>query len=105
LGGGVGGPAGRTAAVREAVGSGRYRLVNAVVGASAQAVYTAAAAAGLACGVALGFDCVSFAEELGLEGTGQIPLLIMMVGHERPRPAAFRYELTASGPTGPREAS
>ncbi|MFJ2957538.1 nitroreductase family protein [Streptomyces sp. NPDC087270] len=86
-------PAARTHAVLDAVGDRGYRLVNAVVGGISQAVYTASSAAGLACGVALGFDAISFTEELGLDATGEIPLLIMMIGHERPRPADFRYEI------------
>ena len=40
---------------------------------------------GLGCGVALGFDAVSYVEELGLADTGEVPLLIMMVGHETAR--------------------
>ena len=82
-----------TPAVLDAVGDRGLRLVNASVGAVSQAVYTAAAALGLACGVALGFDCVSYAEELGLNSTGEIPLLIMMVGHERPHPADFSHAI------------
>lgn len=87
-------PAVRTHAVVAAVGDRGYRLVTAVIGAAAQAVYTAAAALGIACGVALGFDSVSFIEELGLAGTGEVPLLLMMVGNESGRPADFRFELT-----------
>lgn len=86
-------PAARTRAVLDAVGDRGYRLVNAVVGGISQAVYTASAAAGLSCGVALGFDAISFTEELDLDTTGEIPLLIMMIGHERPCPADFRYEI------------
>ncbi|WP_433887574.1 nitroreductase family protein [Streptomyces sp. CA-111067] len=86
-------PAARTPQVLDAVGDRGYRLVNAVVGGMSQAVYTAAAAAGLSCGVALGFDAISFTEELALDETGEIPLLIMMIGDERPRPADFRYEI------------
>jgi SagB-type dehydrogenase family enzyme len=86
-------PAARTHAVLDAVGDRGYRLVHAVVGGISQAVYTASAAAGLACGVALGFDAISYTEELGLEETGELPLLIMMIGHERPRQADFRYEI------------
>ncbi|MFC8451024.1 SagB family peptide dehydrogenase [Kitasatospora sp. NPDC057223] len=82
-----------TPAVLDAVGDRGLRLVNASVGAVSQAVYTAASALGLACGVALGFDCVSYAEELGLDSSGEIPLLIMMVGHERPHPADFSHAI------------
>ncbi|MFI9649369.1 nitroreductase family protein [Streptomyces sp. NPDC052040] len=88
-------PVARTHAVLDAVGDRGYRLVNAVIGATAQSVYTAAAAAGTACGVALGFDSVSFEEELGLAERGEIPLLIMMIGQERPRPADYRYDIVA----------
>ncbi|MBK3561404.1 nitroreductase family protein, partial [Streptomyces sp. MBT56] len=86
-------PTVRTTAVLDAVGDRGYRLVNATVGAVAQSVYTAAAAVELGCGVALGFDNISYIEELGLEETGEAPLLIMMIGNERPAPADFRYEI------------
>ncbi len=86
-------PAVRTGAVLDVAGDRGYRLVTALVGASCQAVYTAAAALELACGVTLGFDAVSYVEELGLADTGEVPLLLMMVGHERPGAADFRYEL------------
>jgi SagB-type dehydrogenase family enzyme len=83
----------RTRQVLQAVGDRGYRLVNASIGAVAQALYTASAAMGLGCGVALGFDNVSFIEELHLEGTDETPLLVMMIGNERPAPADFRYEI------------
>ncbi|MEU5370058.1 nitroreductase family protein [Streptomyces sp. NPDC005951] len=86
-------PTVRTTAVLDAVGDRGYRLVNATVGAVAQSVYTAAAAVRLGCGVALGFDNISYIEELGLQETGEAPLLIMMIGNERPAPADFRYEI------------
>ncbi|MGW1885939.1 SagB family peptide dehydrogenase [Streptomyces sp. NPDC001970] len=83
----------RTTAVLDAVGDRGYRLVNATIGAISQSLYTAASALQLGCGVALGFDNVSYIEELGLGETGEAPLLIMMVGNERPAPADFRYEI------------
>jgi SagB-type dehydrogenase family enzyme len=86
-------PTVRTMAVLDAVGDRGYHLVNATIGAIAQTCYTAAAALDLGCGVALGFDNISYIEELGLGRTGESPLLIMLVGHERPQPADFRYEL------------
>ncbi|MFI6691835.1 nitroreductase family protein [Streptomyces sp. NPDC050433] len=86
-------PTVRTAAVLDAVGDRGYRLVNATIGAVAQSVYTACSALELGCGVALGFDNVSYIEELGLDATGEAPLLIMMVGNERPAPAGFRFEI------------
>ncbi|MEU2109318.1 nitroreductase family protein [Streptomyces sp. NPDC019507] len=86
-------PTVRTRAVLDTVGDRGYRVVNAVVGAISQSVYTAASALGVGCGVALGFDNVSYTEELGLERTGEAPLLIMMLGNERPAPADFRHEI------------
>ncbi|MFD3521484.1 nitroreductase family protein [Streptomyces sp. NPDC058653] len=86
-------PTVRTSAVLDAVGDRGYRLVNATIGAVAQSLYTACSALELGCGVALGFDNVSYIEELGLDATGEAPLLIMMVGNERPAPADFRYEI------------
>lgn len=93
-------PAVRTHAVLDAVGDRGYRLVNAAIGACAQATYTASAAVGLACGVALGFDAISYIEELGLAENGEIPLLIMLVGHERPRPADFHAQIALGAATG-----
>lgn len=93
-------PAVRTHAVLDALGDRGLRLVNAVIGAAAQAVYTASAAEGLCCGVALGFDAISYIEELDLAETGEIPLLIMLVGYERPNPADFRHELAEPRPAG-----
>lgn len=86
-------PAAPTPAVLDAVGERGYRLVNAVVGALSQTVYTACAALGLGCGAALGFDNVSYVEQLGLEETGELPLLILMIGHERPRSGDYQYAL------------
>ena len=76
-------PTVRTHAVLDALGARGYRLVNATVGAVSQATYTAAAALDVGCGVALGFDNISFIEALGLEESGEKPLLVMAVGHER----------------------
>ncbi|WP_069812267.1 nitroreductase family protein [Streptomyces sp. TP-A0874] len=86
-------PTVRTTAVLDAVGDRGYRLVNGVVGAIAQVFYTTSAALGLGAGVALGFDNISFIERLGLEDSGEAPLLIMLLGNERPQPADFRYEI------------
>lgn len=85
-------PTVRTTAVLDAAGDRGYRLVGGTVGAVAQTFYTTAAAFGLGAGVALGFDNIAYMEELGLTGTDEAPLLIMLLGHERPRPADFRHE-------------
>lgn len=79
----------RPEAVMSAVGPRGYRYVNAEVGAVAQVAYTACAALGVGCGAALGFDNVSYAEELGTAGTGEWPLLILMIGNERRDGANF----------------
>ncbi|MFD5028985.1 nitroreductase family protein [Streptomyces sp. NPDC058405] len=86
-------PTMRTTAVLDAVGDRGYRLVNGTIGAIAQTFYTAASALGLGAGVALGFDNISYIEELALEDSGEAPLLIMLLGNERPQPADFRYEI------------
>ncbi|MFD5768203.1 nitroreductase family protein [Streptomyces sp. NPDC127049] len=86
-------PTVRTAAVLDAVGDRGYRIAVGTAGAVAQTFYLAASALGVGAGVALGFDNVSFVERLGLAGTEEAPLLIMPLGHERPRPADFRHEI------------
>lgn len=86
-------PTVRTTAVLDTVGDRGYRLVGGTIGAVAQTFYTTAAALGLGAGVALGFDNIAYIEELGLTGTDEAPLLIMLLGHERPRPADFRHEI------------
>jgi nitroreductase len=96
----------RPHAVLRAAGPRGYRLLNAEVGAVAQATYLAAAALGTGCGAALGFDYEAMAERL-VTGTGTVttgtvttdtettadtvttdtdtkPLLVLMTGHERP---------------------
>ncbi|GHJ47296.1 NADH oxidase [Catellatospora sp. TT07R-123] len=86
-------PTVRSHAVLDAVGDRGYNLVNATIGAISQTFYTAAAALRLGGGVALGFDNVSYVEELGLAQTGEFPLLIMLAGHERGGLGDYRYEL------------
>jgi SagB-type dehydrogenase family enzyme len=86
-------PTMRTPAILDAVGDRGYRLVNATIGAVAQNVYVASAALGIGCGVALGFDNVSYVEQLGLTDD-ETPLLLMMLGADRPGSADFRYEIT-----------
>ncbi|MFE9254217.1 SagB family peptide dehydrogenase [Streptomyces sp. NPDC006879] len=88
-------PTVRTTAVLHALGDRGYRLVNGTVGAIAQTFYTAASALEIGAGVALGFDNISYVEELGLTGTDEAPLLVMLLGNERPRPADFRHEIAA----------
>jgi SagB-type dehydrogenase family enzyme len=84
----------RPAAVIAAVGDRGYRLVNAETGAIAQTLYLAAAALGLGCGAVLGFDNVAIAERLGLAGSDERVLLMIMVGHERRARADFDFRLS-----------
>lgn len=86
-------PTVRTTAVLDAVGDRGYRLAVGTAGAVAQTFYVAAATLGLGAGVALGFDNIAYVEKLGLDGSGEAPLLIMPLGNERPRPADFRHEI------------
>lgn len=81
----------RPAAVTEVVGPRGYRLVNAEVGAVTQSVYLACAALGVGCGAALGFDNVSYREELRITDETEWPLLILMIGHERGGQPEFVY--------------
>ena len=53
----------------------------------------AAARAGLGCGAALGFDNAAYAEQLGLAGSDEAPLLILMIGHERALPGDYVYRI------------
>lgn len=85
-------PTVRTQAVLDSVGPRGYRLFNALVGASAQAVYLASAALGIGCGAALGFDNLSYAEEMDGARSDEVPLLILMVGNERDHAAGCRFD-------------
>lgn len=84
----------RPGAVVDAVGPRGYRFVNAEVGAVAQAVYTACAALEVGCGAALGFDNVSYSERLGIDGTGEWPLLVLMIGNERANQANLDHRIS-----------
>ncbi|WBB64068.1 nitroreductase family protein [Streptomyces sp. WMMC500] len=86
-------PTVRTHSVLDAVGDRGYRLVNALIGGVAQATYTAAAALDVGCGVALGFDNIAYRERFALQETDEMPLLIMMLGHERRGASDFRFEI------------
>ena len=73
------------------VGPRGYRRVNAEVGAVTQSVYLACAALDVGCGAALGFDNVSYQEELQITDETEWPLLILMIGHEREGQPEFVY--------------
>lgn len=89
----------RPHSVMAATGQRGYRFLNAEVGAAAQAMYLAAASAGIGCGAALGFDNVSYAEHMygqrDLSRDDQEwPLLIVMLGHERRKAPDFTFRLS-----------
>ncbi|MEU7749016.1 SagB family peptide dehydrogenase [Nonomuraea sp. NPDC049158] len=91
----------RPHAVIAATGQRGYRFLNAEVGAAAQAMYMAAAAANIGCGAALGFDNVSYAEHMdrqrdlsGDDDDQEWPLLIVMLGHERQKAPDFHFRLS-----------
>ncbi|MER6382192.1 SagB family peptide dehydrogenase [Streptomyces sp. NPDC001250] len=86
-------PAARALTAVDALGARGMRLVNAEIGAVSQAVYTACAGLGIGCGAALGFDNRAYIQELGLRSTDEAPLVILLIGHERPDTADFRYEI------------
>ena len=90
-------PVVRAETVVDAVGARGYRLANTLTGAVAQAVYTTAAGIGIGCGAALGFDNVSYTEELELRD-GEMPLLMIMVGHERIGRGAYRFDIASGEP-------
>jgi len=81
--------------VLDAVGDRGVRLLNAVVGSATQSCYVAASAIGVACGAALGFDNVSYAERLGLPQDDEWPMIALMVGHDRGDQANFSFPLSA----------
>jgi SagB-type dehydrogenase family enzyme len=86
-------PTMRASAVLDAVGDRGYRLNNALIGAVAQGVYTAAARIGLGCGAALGFDNIAYCERLRLTESDEVPLLIIMIGQERALPGDYVYRI------------
>ncbi|HTZ43220.1 MAG TPA: SagB family peptide dehydrogenase [Jatrophihabitans sp.] len=79
--------------VLDAYGSRGYRVINAEVGAIAQAAYLAAVAAGVGCGAVLGFDNIAIDEVVGLDGSDEHTFLFVLLGHERADRADFDYRL------------
>jgi SagB-type dehydrogenase family enzyme len=74
---------GRPEAVLDELGDRGYRVLNAEVGAAAQATYIGAVAAGVGCGAIFGFDNVAIRERLCGTDTDEWPLLLILLGHER----------------------
>ena len=87
-------------AIIDAVGARGVRLANLVLGAVTQATYVAAADLDLACGAALGFDSVAYAERLGIEDSGLRPMIMIMVGHDRTDQADLRLPISVTTERG-----
>ena len=87
-------------AIIDAVGARGVRLANSVLGAVTQATYVAAADLDLACGAALGFDSVAYAERLGIEESGLRPMIMIMVGHDRTDQADLRLPISVTTERG-----
>ncbi len=66
---------GRPETVVDRLGDRAYRLLNAEVGAAAQATYVGAVGAGVGCGAVFGFDNIAVRDRLGGENTDEWPLL------------------------------
>jgi len=86
-------PAIRTKAFLDEIGPRGYRVANTIIGMATQRIYEAATSIDVGCGAALGFDNVSYMERLEIDGGDLVPLIMMMVGSERPGSAAYRYEI------------
>jgi SagB-type dehydrogenase family enzyme len=84
---------GRIEAMLEVFGNRGARIMNAEVGLVAQHLYMAAAALGVGCGAVLGFDNIALNRPLGLEGSDQTSLLLLLVGSQRAGQGFFDYRL------------
>jgi SagB-type dehydrogenase family enzyme len=77
----------------EVYGNRGYRILNAEVGLVAQGIYMASTALSFGCGAVLGFDNMALNEVLGLDGSDERTILILLTGHERTGSADFDYRL------------
>jgi SagB-type dehydrogenase family enzyme len=93
---------GRLPALVAAYGDPGYRMLNADVGAQAQAAYLAATALGLGVGAVLGLDNLAVDELLGLDGTDERSLLFVLLGHERVGRASYSHSILAGSSEGHR---
>lgn len=69
------------------------RILSAEVGLVAQHIYMATTAVNVGCGAVLGFDNIALNGLLGLEGTDQTSLLLLLVGPQRKQHGRFEYQL------------
>jgi SagB-type dehydrogenase family enzyme len=77
----------------EVFGNRGLRIQNAEVGLTAQNIYMAAAAMDIGCGAILGYENITINQFLGLEGTGQTALLLLLIGPQRSGYGRFDYRL------------
>jgi SagB-type dehydrogenase family enzyme len=69
------------------------RILNAEVGIVTQALYMSASAMSVGCGAVLGYENLSVNRLLGLEGTTQTALLLLLVGNIRAGQGRFDFRL------------
>ncbi|HEY0546565.1 MAG TPA: SagB family peptide dehydrogenase [Pyrinomonadaceae bacterium] len=84
---------GETERMLHTFGNRGLRIRNAEAGLIAQNIYMASAAMSLGCGAILGFENIAINQFLGLEGTGQTTLLLLLVGPQRDGYGRFDYRL------------
>jgi SagB-type dehydrogenase family enzyme len=84
---------GRIERMLQVFGNRGARILNAEVGLVAQHIYMAATAVGVGCGAVLGFDNIALNGLLGLDGTDQTSLLLLLVGPQRKQHGRFEYQL------------
>lgn len=84
---------GRVEGMLKVYGNRGLRILNAEVGLVAQSLYMATAAMSVGCGAILGFDNVALNRLLGLEGSDQTSLLLLLIGPQRAEQGRFDYRL------------
>jgi SagB-type dehydrogenase family enzyme len=84
---------GRLERMLQVFGNRGARILNAEVGLVAQHIYMATTAVSVGCGAVLGFDNIALNGLLGLDGTDQTSLLLLLVGPQRKQHGRFAYQL------------
>jgi SagB-type dehydrogenase family enzyme len=84
---------GSTERMLKTFGNRGLRILHAEVGQVAQHIYLSTAALSIGCGAVLGFDNIALNRLLGLEGTDQNSLLILLAGRQRNERGSFDYRL------------
>ena len=84
---------GRVEGMLKVYGNRGLRILNAEVGLVAQSLYMATAAMSVGCGAILGFDNIALNRLLGLEGSDQTSLLLLLIGPQREEQGRFDYRI------------